>query len=142
MEFKKSKEMYVMPIIFMILFVIAGVAIAFSSRKSKIYVTLAFVLVPLILFICTLIYMIMIIRIKNILISVDNTNIYYNDLEIPLSDVDYTSVRKGVLSMYHPDLFIVLKDSTKIKVRYLADPYEASKNINKKYLKLKGNWVR
>lgn len=142
MKFKKSKEMFILPIIFIFLFVLAVISIAIYARNSKSYVILSFISVPGSMLIGTMIYLIYLITRENILINIEDGNLYTKGLKIPLSDIDYTAVRKGILSMYHPALLIVLKDKNIIPIKYLSDPYNVSKEINKNYLKIKGNWQK
>ena len=142
MKYKKSKEMYVLPIIFIILFIIAIIVMSIYLKNNKISIRITGIIISAILLILFIIYFIYLIIIPSILIEVDDNHLYYKDYKIPLNDIDYTMVRKGALSMYHPMLIIMFKDKEMIRVKYLSDPYEASKVINKKYLKIKGNWVK
>lgn len=142
MQFKKSKEIYVTPIIFIILFVAATILMGVYLKDNEPSVIIVGIMVPVILLILDIAYVIYILTVKNILIEVDSTILKCKDMEIPLQDISYTAVRKDIFSTYHPFLLIVLKNDEKIKIRMLNDAYEASKIINKKYLNLKGNWVR
>ena len=142
MKYKKSKEMLILPIIFILLFVIAIISIVIYVRSSKSYVILSFISVPGAMLIGTIAYLIYLITRKNILISIEDNYLYTKGLRIPLDDIDYTAVRKGILSMYHPALIIVLKDKNKIVIKNLADPYNTSKEINKRFLHIKGNWQK
>lgn len=143
MDFKKSKDMLVLPIIFIILSIAATILMAFYLRKNDILVILAGISVPVVIFVLMTVDLIMLLLVPKIILSVDENNLYYKDYEIPLKDIDYTAVRSGfALNFYHQMLIAVLKDGTKIQIKHLADPHEASKNINKKYLHIKGNWVK
>lgn len=142
MKFKKSKEIYVLPIIFMILFMTAVIVMLIYLKENDLSIRIPGILIPGILQILVLSYLIYLLTIPNILIEVDNEYLKYKNYEIPLKDIDYTMVRKTAFSMYHPLLIIMLKNKETIKIRFLADPYETSKTLNKKYLKVKGNWVK
>lgn len=143
MEYKKSKEMLVAPIIFMILFIVAIILMAIYLSKNVTSVIILGLSIPSVLLILDIVYLIFLIVVPNVILRIDSNALYYKNLEIPLTDIEYTAVRRGVIrDNYHPYLLIMLKDKESIRVRFLADPYETSKEINKKYLHLKGNWVK
>ena len=74
--------MYVLPIIFIILFIIAIIVMSIYLKNNKISIRITGILIPAILLILVIIYFIYLIIIPNILIEVDDNHLYYKDYKI------------------------------------------------------------
>jgi hypothetical protein len=80
---------------------------------------------------------------KDVRFSIDDLHIYVGNLIIDFKAVDYLTTKSGLfVSIYRPNIEIVLKTKERISISRVKNPFEVIKLINKKYLKLKGNGVR
>ena len=143
MEFKKDKGLYVMPLIFTFLSIIAIIIILIMFHTSKPSIFVPLIMIPTAILTISLVLLITRICAKDVRFSIDDLHIYVGNLIIDFKAVDYLTTKAGLfVSIYRPNIEIVLKTKERISISRVKNPFEVIKLINKKYLKLKGNGVR
>jgi len=143
MEFKKDKGLYVMPLIFTFLSIIAIIIILIMFHTSKPSIFVPLIMIPTAILTISLVLLITRICAKDVRFSIDEDHIYVGNLIIDFKAVDYLTTKSGLfVSIYRPNIEIVLKTKERISISRVKNPFEVIKLINKKYLKLKGNGVR
>jgi len=143
MEFKKDKGLYVMPLIFTFLSIIAIIIILIMFHTSKPSIFVPLIMIPTAILTISLVLLITRICAKDVRFSIDEDHIYVGNLIIDFKAIDYLTTKSGLfVSIYRPNIEIVLKTKERISISRVKNPFEVIKLINKKYLKLKGNGVR
>ena len=143
MEFKKDKGLYVMPLIFTFLSIIAIIIILIMFHSSKPSIFVPLIMIPTLILTISLVLLITRICAKDVRFSIDDCHIYVGNLIIDFKAVDYLTTKSGLfVSVYRPNIEIVLKTKERISISRVKNPFEVIKLINKKYLKLKGPGVR
>lgn len=143
MEFKKDKGIYIMPIIFLTLSLLALIILPIILRTSDVKTIISLITIPAIIFIISTIFLFIRLKASNIRFSIDDKNLYVGNLEVDFKAIDFLRTKVGLFtSTYRPNIEVVLKSKEIINIPYVNKPIEACRIINKKYLKLKGPGIR
>jgi len=143
MEFKKDKGLYVMPTIFTVLSIIAIIIVIALFHSAKTSVLIPLIMIPSVILIISLSLLISRVCARDVRFSIDDLHIYVGDLTIDFKAVDYLTTKAGLfVSIYRPNIEIVLKSKERVSISRVKNPLEVIKLINKKYLKLKGPGIR
>ncbi len=143
MEFKKDKGIYIMPIIFLTLSLLALIILPIVLRTSDVKTIISLITIPAIIFIISTIFLFIRLKASNIRFSIDDKNLYVGNLEVDFKAIDFLITKVGLFtSTYRPNIEVVLKSKEVISIPYVNKPMEACRIINKKYLKLKGPGIR
>ncbi len=143
MEFKKDKGIYIMPIIFLTLSLVALIIIPIILRGGDVKTIISLITIPCVIFVISFVFFIIRLKASNVRFTIDDKNLYVGDLEVDFKAIDFLRTKVGLFtSTYRPNIEIVLKSKEIISISYVKNPMDACKIINKKYLKLKGPGIR
>ncbi len=134
-EFKSTRTIYIVPIIFIVLFtaatITAGVLLRNASAKNIIWG----VSLPLVFLILSIIYVVRLYNAPNTSLKIDKENIYVNDHPIMLSDIKVIDHKTDIF--VNQKLVIITKSNEVYYINHLSDVVNVEKEIKRKYLRSK-----
>lgn len=134
-EFKSTRTIYIVPIIFIVLFtaatITAGVLLRNASAKNIIWG----VSLPLVFLILSIIYVVRLYNAPNTSLKIDKENIYVNDHPIMLSDIKAIDHKTDIF--VNQKLVIITKSNEVYYINHLSDVVNVEKEIKRKYLRSK-----
>lgn len=134
-EFKSTRTIYIVPIIFIVLFtaatITAGVLLRNASAKNIIWG----VSLPLVFLILSIIYVVRLYNAPNTSLKIDKEKIYVNDHPIMLSDIKVIDHKTDIF--VNQKLVIITKSNEVYYINHLSDVVNVEKEIKRKYLRSK-----
>lgn len=133
-EYKTTKGIYVLPIIFITLFIIAIILICVLLKDNDISLILSSASIPFVLLVLTTIYIIKEINAPNTSLKASKEALYVCDNKISCKEIKNISIKLDFF--FNTKIVLVLKDDSIYYINHIKNASDVVREIKIKYLKI------